>query len=59
MTQTGGMPEEHRSKSGLTAPGWVKATAFKAGKGILLGGKIPFIFSNSFLPAEAFWGEIS
>jgi hypothetical protein len=35
-------------KSGLTAPGLVKTTTFKAGKSILFTSKKPLIFTDSF-----------
>jgi hypothetical protein len=42
-----GMPATVADQSGLTAPGLVKQTAFKAGKGTILSAKIPFYFTHS------------
>ena len=46
MTQTGQMPGDD-SNSGLTAPGLVKTTTFKVGKGTLYIGKIPYNSAHS------------
>lgn len=41
------MPE-FDPKSGLTAPGWVSETVYKAGKGTLFLAKKPFILKEYF-----------
>jgi hypothetical protein len=45
MTQTG-QDAGRESNTGLTAPGLVKITAFKAGEGTIFINKNPFSFSQ-------------
>jgi hypothetical protein len=53
MTQTGQMPGDD-SNSGLTAPGLVKTTTFKVGKGTLYMGKILYYSAHSLQTEKRF-----